>query len=102
MKKETGIDWLKFLNSVFLVALIPIGCKTLVYTKGIYDKVNEVVVLKRADHSDWITMKAVLSENEIKDKIEHSDLYKKYSDLNMDVTTLMADVSRIEQKQNEN
>lgn len=102
MKKETGIDWLKVLNSVFLVALIPIGCKTLMYTKGIYDKVNEVVVLKQSDHSDWLQMKVIISNTNQKDYVEHADLYKKFSDLKTEVTTLMADVSRIEQKQNEN
>lgn len=100
MKKITTFDWWKILNSAFLLALIPIGCKTLVYSKGIYDKVNEVVILKQSDHSDWLQMKVIISNNNQNDYVEHADLYKKFSDLNTEVTTLMADISRIEQNEN--
>lgn len=93
-------DWYKILNSALLLALIPIGCNTLIYTKGIYDKVNEVVILKNADHSDWLKTKIELSVNNANDAAQHSDLQKKCSELNSGLTTCYSDISVLEMNVN--
>lgn len=100
MQKKQPSDWLRIMNSALLVALLPLMCSTLRYTKGIYDKVNEVVILKESDHAEWLQTKIELTRSIAEDASQHSDLQRKCSELNAGLTTCYSDISVLEMNVN--